>query len=150
NWAVDFTAFRNELAADFDTLMKPAEQDIFFKLDDSGNIVFDPAEADRFLTSVINEAKDKLSAYAAGLTYVGTPVPGTTILINGFHSDPAVLAAHPKALGRADNVDVDTSTGPYSIRTIVANRPSYSIAEQDYRLSRALNENFAGTIGIYI
>lgn len=141
----DFTdAIENAFANDMTT----NEKLIFGTPNGSGTVVFDSTKASTFISDVIAEATGLLNPFSAGLERVTSSSSGT-VDFDDWEAESLDLFDEPApTLGYA--FIVDNKNGQFNIDDIYNKRTIYSKAEQNFRLSEALNENYDGHVDVYL
>ncbi|MBK9139074.1 MAG: hypothetical protein IPM17_09985 [Verrucomicrobia bacterium] len=91
----------------------------------------------------VDDAVARLAAATDGVTFVATP-DADAILFNNFQTPPDKPLA---VFGDSHLVDANSNGG---FLELLKHCPQYSATEQNYRLSRVLNQSPAGQIDIYL
>jgi hypothetical protein len=102
-----------------------------------------PAKRAEVVEGAVDTALGLLSALGDGLSLVGTPEPDA-IVFGAFTTPPAAVKT---TFGHSDLVDAYSYGGYLELLRHCA---SYSAAEQNYRLSRILNQVPAGHVEIFL
>jgi hypothetical protein len=153
HWYIDPTDFLDQLREDYSTMVFPS---ILGSLDASQHYQFDPTKAAAVIQQCITFANQKLAAYSQSLdevsvTATGVPItlpPGVLITA----TNTSILPTHiiGLTLPAVDNGKGAFLDSTFSTSDIVANRSKYSVPEQNYRLSMALNQYPSESISLFI
>ena len=151
-WKIDIDTifnpddFTDALENAFDNDMSTAEQALFGTANASGVLEWDAAKGLAFVNKVVAEAERLLTPFSAGVERITGFADSTTVNFDDLEKDS--FEGLGGELGTA--FIVDNSSGSYSTEDIRANRAQYSKAEQNFRLSEAMNENLQGNVDIYV
>ncbi|MFN7883400.1 MAG: choice-of-anchor D domain-containing protein, partial [bacterium] len=143
-WFIDVSSFYDAVQNAFSNDMTTNEKLLFGTVHPNGTVIFDPALTTAFINDVIAEAQGLLSPFSVGLELLNASSSGT-VQFNKWEAD----SSSPNgALGYA--YIVDNQNGQFNIDDIYNNLTIYSRAEQNFRLSEALNENYDGKVDVYV
>jgi uncharacterized protein YjiK len=150
-WQIDIDTFFNgddfmdAMSNAFASDMTEVEKAIFGTANGAGTLVFDAVKTLAFVNDVVAEAERLLAPFSAGVERV-TSSDSNTVVFDDLEKD--FFEGGGGELGTA--FIVDNSSGSYSTAEIRTNRSQYSKAEQNFRLSEALNEDLGGHVDIYV
>ncbi|HVX11566.1 MAG TPA: DUF4214 domain-containing protein [Pirellulales bacterium] len=152
-WYIDPTEFLDQLQEDYSTMLYP---NILGSLDASQHYQFDPTKAQGVIQQILTFANQKLAAYSPALqevsvTAIEVPITlGPGVLVTPTNT--SILPTHVigLTLPAIDNGKGLILNNTFSTSDIVANRTKYSVPEQNYRLSMALNQYPSESISLYI
>jgi hypothetical protein len=149
SWTIDRSALREAFRNSFTTVMDNSEKAIFGSQDPMGNWTFDDTKAAGEIQAILSVTDAKLSAYESAFSHALGDYSTTTLIVP---SDATKAADGKVYWAQSDIVDNGNSKSinSYSVNDILQNRPRYTLGEQNYRLSRALDQSSRDSITLYL
>jgi hypothetical protein len=155
-WYIDQQAMFDEIQAEFPNL-NPSYQAIFGShsiFDSNSPLLFDVTKTNQFIADVISQAEGKLGDYSQGIVRTTDASDSNAVKIDSFHSSffagAGVLAASTRPPLSYFTFSPDNHNGQYSVLDLIKNRSVYSLGQQDFILSKALNETLSGETQLYL